>query len=183
MSVPDVAYAKGAGKYISKPILTDINGKTLKAGTDFEVSYTSSDGITKLDRKSTVQAGSYVCVTVKGKGRYEGLLMTTYRITQANFAKASIKIVPQIYTGSKIHLTGGPDGDITAKVGKTELAYGVDYEILEDSYANNIKKGTASVKVRGINNYGGTRTVKFKIQAKKMESFSSIVRSVLFGTE
>ena len=183
MSVPDVAYAKGAGKYISKPVLTDINGKTLKAGTDFEVSYTSSDGITKLDRKSTVQAGSYVCVTVKGKGRYEGLLMTTYRITQANFAKASIKIVPQIYTGSKIHLTGGPDGDITAKVGKTELAYGVDYEILEDSYANNIKKGTASVKVRGINNYGGTRTVKFKIQAKKMESFSSIVRSVLFGTE
>ena len=54
---------------------------------------------------------------------------------------------------------------------------------MEDSYVNNIKKGTASVKIRGINNYGGTRTVKFKIQAKKIESFSSIVRAVLFGTE
>ena len=176
MSVPDVAYANGAGKYISKPILTDINGKTLKAGTDYEVSYTSSDGITKLDKKSTVQAGSFVCVTVRGKGKYEGSLMTTYRITQANFTKASVRIAPQVYTGSKIYLTGGTNGDIIVKAGKMELTYGVDYEIMEDSYVNNIKKGTASVKIRGINNYGGTRTVKFKIQAKKMESFSSIIR-------
>ncbi len=183
MSVPDVAYANGAGKYISKPILTDINGKTLKAGTDYEVSYTSSDGITKLDKKSTVQAGSFVCVTVRGKGKYEGSLMTTYRITQANFTKASVRIAPQVYTGSKIYLTGGTNGDIIVKAGKMELTYGVDYEIMEDSYVNNIKKGTASVKIRGINNYGGTRTVKFKIQAKKIESFSSIVRAVLFGTE
>ncbi len=179
MSVPDVAYANGAGKYISKPILTDINGKTLKAGTDFEVSYTSSDGITKLDKKSTVQAGSFVCVTVRGKGKYEGSLMTTYRITQANFTKASVRIAPQVYTGSKIYLTGGTNGDIIVKAGKMELTYGVDYEIMEDSYVNNIKKGTASVKIRGLNNYGGTKTVKFKIQAKKMESFSSIIRGAL----
>ncbi len=183
MSVPDVAYANGAGKYISKPVLTDTNGKTLKAGTDYEVSYTSSDGFTKLDKKSTVQAGAFVCVTVRGKGKYEGSLMTTYRITQANFTKASVRIAPQIYTGSKIYLTGGTNGDILVKAGKMELTYGVDYEIMEDSYVNNIKKGTASVKIRGINNYGGTRTVKFKIQAKKIESFSSIVRAVLFGTE
>ena len=183
MSVPDVAYANGAGKYISKPVLTDTNGKTLKAGTDYEVSYTSSDGFTKLDKKSTVQAGAFVCVTVRGKGKYEGSLMTTYRITQANFTKASVRIAPQIYTGSNIYLTGGTNGDILVKAGKMELTYGVDYEIMEDSYVNNIKKGTASVKIRGINNYGGTRTVKFKIQAKKIESFSSIVRAVLFGTE
>ncbi len=183
MSVPDVAYANGAGKYISKPVLTDTNGKTLKAGTDYEVSYTSSDGFTKLDKKSTVQAGAFVCATVRGKGKYEGSLMTTYRITQANFTKASVRIAPQIYTGSKIYLTGGTNGDILVKAGKMELTYGVDYEIMEDSYVNNIKKGTAGVKIRGINNYGGTRTVKFKIQAKKIESFSSIVRAVLFGTE
>lgn len=54
-----------------------------------------------------------------------------------------------------------------------------DYEILEDSYVNNVRKGTASVKVRGLGDYGGTKTVKFKIQAKKMESFSDVVRRQL----
>lgn len=179
VSAADVAYVKGAGKYVSKPVLTDIDGKVLKAGTDYDVTYTLADGITKLNKKSTVPVGSYVCVTVKGKGKYEGSLMTTYRITQANFTKVSVKIAPQTYTGSEIYLNGEISGVITVKAGKTELTYGKDYEILEDSYVNNIRKGTASVKIRGINNYGGTKTVKFKIQAKKMESFSSIIKSIL----
>lgn len=67
-----MGYVKGAGKYISRPVLTDTDGKVLKAGTDYEVSYTLSDGITKLDKKSTVSAGNDVCVTVKGKGNYRG---------------------------------------------------------------------------------------------------------------
>ncbi|MDE6608907.1 MAG: hypothetical protein K2K54_14330 [Lachnospiraceae bacterium] len=60
--------------------------------------------------------------------------------------------------------------------GTEELTYGTDYEIIEDSYVNNLKKGTASVKVRGPGKYGGTKAVKFKIQAKRMEVFDSIVR-------
>ncbi|MCM1123387.1 MAG: leucine-rich repeat protein, partial [Eubacterium sp.] len=179
MSVADVAYTKGAGKYISKPTLTDINGKKLKAGTDYDASYMAADGITKLNKKSVVNAGSYVCVTVRGKGKYDGSLMTTYRITQANFAKVSVKIAPQTYTGNRVFINDENRGDITVKIGKTELVCGVDYEIMEDSYANNIKKGNASVTLRGINDYGGMKTVKFKIQAKKMESFSSIVRGML----
>ena len=89
--------------------------------------------------------------------------------------------MPQTYTGSQIYLNGATGEDITAKAGGKTLTYGVDYEILEDSYVNNVKKGTASVKIRGINNYGGTKTVKFKIQAKKMESFASIIRGVFAG--
>ena len=179
VSTADIAYSKGAGKYISKPVLTDVDGKVLKAGTDYDVTYTLADGITKLNKKSTVPAGSYVCVTVKGKGKYEGSLMTTYRITQANFTKVTVKIAAQTYTGSEIYLDGETGGVITVKAGRTELTYGEDYEILEDSYVNNIRKGTASVKIRGIHNYGGTKTVNFKIQAKKMESFSSIIKSIL----
>lgn len=178
MYVADTAFKKGAGKYISRPVLTDTNGRTLKAGTDYDTSYMSSDGITELTKKSTVEDGAYVCVTVRGKGKYEGSLMTTYRITQADFTKASVKIAPQIYTGSSVYLNGQNKEDVLVRVGKAELINGVDYEIMEDSYINNIKKGTASVKIRGINNYGGTKTVKFKIRAKKMESFSSIVRGV-----
>lgn len=183
ISVADVAYAKGNGKYVSKPVLTDTDGKVLKAGTDYDVTYTLADGITKLDKKSTVAAGSYVCVTAKGKGKYEGALLAAYRITKANFAKASIKIAPQTYTGRSIYLTGGDGGDITVKIGRDQLVYGVDYEILEDSYTNNIKKGNAGVKIRGLGDYGGTKAVKFKIQPKEMQSFGSIVRALLFGTE
>lgn len=178
MSVADVAFVKGAGKYVSKPVLTDTNGKTLKAGTDYITLYMAADGITKLGKKSTVQAGSYVCVSVQGKGNYEGTLTTTYRITQTAFSKAVIKVSPQIYTGRKIYLR---EEDIIVKIGGEKLVYGEDYEVLEDSFTNNIQKGTASVKIRGIHNYGGIRTVKFKIQAKKMESFSEIIRGFLNG--
>lgn len=39
------------------------------------------------------------------------------------------------------------------------------YEIVPGSYKNNVKKGTASVTIRGVDNYGGTRTVRFTIRA------------------
>lgn len=106
--------------------------------------------------------------------------MTAYRITEANFAKATVTIAPKTYTGGKVYLT---KEDVSVKLGGDNLTYGVDYEILEDSYTNNIKKGTAGVKIRGLGDYGGTKTVKFKIQAKKMESFADIVRTLLFGAE
>ena len=177
IAVEDKAYARGVGKYVSKPVLTDTDGKVLKAGTDYEVTYTLADGITKLDKRSTVKEGAYICVTARGKGKYEGTLMTTYRITRSSFTKASIKVTPKEYTGGYVYLTG--EDDLTVTVGATRLTYGKDYEILEDSYVNNVRKGTASVKVRGLGDYGGTKTVKFKIQAKKMESFSDVVRRQL----
>ncbi len=177
IAVADKAYARGAGKYVSKPVLTDTDGKVLKAGTDYEVTYTLADGITKLDKRSTVKEGAYICVTARGKGEYEGTLMATYRITRSSFTKASIKVTPKEYTGGYVYLTG--EDDLTVTVGATRLTYGKDYEILEDSYVNNVRKGTASVKVRGLGDYGGTKTVKFKIQAKKMESFSDVVRRQL----
>ena len=41
-----------------------------------------------------------------------------------------------------------------------------DYEIV--GYSNNINKGTAKVTIHGLNNYGGTKTVSFKIKSKKL---------------
>ena len=40
------------------------------------------------------------------------------------------------------------------------------YEIVPGSYKNNVKKGTAGVAIRGVDNYGGTKTVKFSSGAK-----------------
>ncbi len=169
MTVADVGYASGKGKYISKPILTDVDGKVLKANTDYTVEYRlgSADG-TLLDNQSTVEADSEIYVTVTGKGKYSGMLQAVYRVTQYNFTKASITIDPQIYTGRVVKLSAK---DVHVKMGKNEpeLEWGTQFEIIEDSYVNNIKKGTASVKIRGLGSYGGTKTVKFKINTRNIE--------------
>lgn len=41
-----------------------------------------------------------------------------------------------------------------------------DFEIVK--YLNNVQKGTASVIVRGVGDYGGTRALDFKIQTHSL---------------
>ena len=169
LTIADVGYASGKGKYISKPVLTDADGKVMKVNTDYTVEYRlgSADG-TLLNNQSTVEADSEVYVTVTGKGKYSGTLQAKYRVAQYNFTKASITVEPQIFTGKPVKLSAK---DVHVKMGKTEpeLNWGTDFEIVEDSYVNNVKKGTASVKIRGCGIYGGTKTVKFKINTRNIE--------------
>ena len=169
IQVTDIAYVNKAGKYISKPVLIDSNGKKLVAGTDYEkeIVYTLDDG-TALDATSIVDVNREITVIVTGKGCYKGTLEATYRITEVSFAKAKITVAPQVYTGSEIQLQ---PADITVKLGKETLAFGEEYEIVPGSYRNNTKKGTASVTIRGVGKYGGEKTVKFKITAKKFVWF------------
>ena len=58
---------------------------------------------------------------------------------------------------------------------KIYLHYGVDFEIVEGSYKNNVAKGTASVTIRGISEngglYGGTKTIKFKIGKRTLDEW------------
>ena len=169
LMVADIRFVDKAGKYISKPILTDIDGKKLTAGVDYEkdIQYTLTDGniLTKEDK---VEAGREIILKVTGKGAYTGELTKTYRITKSDFGKAKIVIQTQTYTGKAITLDAS---DITVKIGDTTLTYGTDYEVLSGSYVNNIKKGNASVTIVGKGSYGGTKTVKFKIAAKKVSWF------------
>lgn len=54
-------------------------------------------------------------------------------------------------------------------MGGKPLTYGTDYTIVEGSYRNNIKKGTASVVVKGLGDYGGEKTLKFKIMTNPLK--------------
>ena len=102
-------------------------------------------------------------------GELEGF----YQITPNDFNKAKISISPQTYTGKAVTL----DKDsVTVKIGKETLTFGTDYEIVENSYANNVKKGTASVTIVGKGNYGGTKAVRFKITARKFSWFWRLFR-------
>ncbi|MCH5256869.1 MAG: InlB B-repeat-containing protein [Lachnospiraceae bacterium] len=100
-----------------------------------------------------------------------------------NIAKAKISIVKVgkktktfDYTGSEIELGAG-DLTVTIKEGKTtktlymdtvegEGGHKASFEIV--GYMNNINKGTATAIIQGIDEYSGTKTVKFKIVGKAM---------------
>ncbi len=166
LKLSDVPYSAKAGKYVSKPVLTDSNGKKLAAGTDYEkkIVYIAEDG-TELDKKSVVEAGKTVKVIITAKGNYTGTMEATYKITPAAFKNAKIEIEPQVYTGKGVILD---KDDCTVTMDGMPLTYGVHYEIVEGSYKNNVKKGTASVTVKGLDNYGGEKTVKFKIVPKEL---------------
>ncbi len=165
LTVPDVAYVNKAGKYISRPVLTDADGKKLTAGKDYESAavYTREDG-TVLTNRDIVEEGADITVRVRGKGAYSGELETTYRITKSSFGKAKIVIPPQAYTGEAVELD---ETAVTVTVGGQRLTPGTDYRIVEGSYVNNVKKGTASVTIVGQGNYGGAKTVKFRIVPKR----------------
>lgn len=175
MALPDVAFVDKAGKYMSKPVLTDSDGKKLVAGADYDknITYTLEDG-TVLDKTSKPAVGTKITVTVTGKGKYNGTLSGSYKITKTSFNNAKITVKAKPYTGKPVEIT---EEDITIKIGNTsDFVLGRDYEIVADSYQNNINKGTASVTIKGKGEYGGTKTVKFKITSK---SFAWVLN--LFG--
>lgn len=181
MTVNDKAVSKKAGGYISKPVLTDTDGKVLKQGKDYtKPVYTTvreNGEIITLDNKSKVEAGKVITITVQGMGNYtDKALSVTYRITDKNFGSIKAASIIKVYNGSKVMLTKSDfykeDGSskITFKQGKEtiSLEYGVDFEIVKGSYKKSDKTGTATVTLRGLGEYGGIKTIKFKIMTKEL---------------
>ncbi|MCM1113790.1 MAG: hypothetical protein NC399_11115, partial [Muribaculum sp.] len=174
ITAADIPFVDKAGKYRTNPVLTDANGKKFTAGTDYEKIFTytlvkANGREEELTASDIVPAGSKIKVTVTGKRNYTGTISTTYRITKASFSKAKVTIKPQTYTGGAVTLQAG---DLTVKLGGETLTYGQDYTIVEGSCRNNTKKGTATVTIKGMGDYGGTKTVKFKITAKPLTELS-----------
>ena len=161
----------------------DSNGKAL-GKKDYEVvSYTilsssSPDMIGKeLDSSVQVQIGDVIQVTVKGKGDYasaDGIVATgTYRMLMNGYdiSKASIKLKSREYTGDKIEILSKDDFEKAfLNPNSKQLELGKDIEIVEGSYVKNIEKGTARVTLKGIGDFGGTKTVTFKIIGRDTEN-------------
>ncbi|MDE6699529.1 MAG: hypothetical protein K2K10_00715 [Acetatifactor sp.] len=169
----DVVYQNKAGVVAgSKTTVTDVNGKTLTEGTDYRVSYAYvndtylADGTFKKAnaavniQKDVIPVETLIAVKITGAGGYKGNTQTYIRVCKKSIASAKVTVQAQTYTGSEIQ--PGMD-QMTVKIGRDEL-YAGDYEIV--GYTNNIKKGTAKVTIRGIGNYGGTKTVNFRIVQK-----------------
>ncbi len=173
ITVLDKPYDPKPNKWKSGVTVTDTNGKKLAAKTDYirEIEY-SYDEMNPSDPDAVPTASKVITAKVTGTGFYEGTLSGTYRIYDKakDISKLTIEIDPQTYTGEEIKLDKS-DIHVYAsaadKRAKKELE-GKDscFEIIESSYKNNIKTGTAKVTLHGIGDYGGTKTYSFKIQKK-----------------
>ena len=188
MTAKDISFQKKSGIFKTTLSITDVNGKKLTAGKDYDkkITYTyvndtqvfTTTGLQILRKagesvasEDIINAGTHLRATVKGIGAYAGtgnaLLSTTYRIVTADIAKAKIKIAVKTYqNGREVRLD---PNDIKLTINNTELAYGKDYTIDEHSYTNNTKKGKATVILRGVGkNYGGQRKITFTIRSKTL---------------
>jgi len=186
MTADDKAASTKPGGYISKPVIKDADGKALQQGKDYTVpvyTMTGADGedviLGAKDVVSTV--GAEITVTVKGLGNYaveedEGLSYT-YRLTAKSISSVKVTGIEVPYSStSKAYLTRDDfyNADGTSKVtigsgkNKEYLDFEEDFEIVPGSYQKNDKKGTATVTIKGINEYGGTKTIKFKVGTRTL---------------
>ena len=174
LRVADKGFTDKPGNFISKPTLIDSDGEKLVAGKDYDenVIYLKENGI-RLDKTDELIVGEKVRVKIKGKGAYSGELEAVYIITPEDFSKAKITVTSKPYTGKKIMLDGD---DIMVKLNGSELSFATDYEIVDGSYNNNLKKGLAEVTIAGKGKYGGMKTVKFRIISKKFQWFWRILQ-------
>lgn len=184
MTAADKTYQNRKNNHAAKVTVTDLNGKSLQAGMDYEKVFvytyknettvktgTAADSGTAVrkageavDKNDVIPAGTVlqVKVTARDGGNYTGTLTGEYRVAQAAISSASVSVSKQTYTGQEIT----PDkSQFTVKI-KGQKIPDDQWEIVPGSYKNNVKKGTASVTIRGVDNYGGTKTVKFTIRAK-----------------
>ena len=147
------------GKAKKPGVTVKLNGKTLKNGTDYTVSYSNN---TKVGTAK---------VTITGKGNYTGSVSKTYKIKN-NFKKATISgISNKSYTGKNITQS------ITVKYNGKTLKNGTDYTV---SYSSNKNIGTATVKITGKGSYTGTITKTFKINPAKQEIQKLTAKSKAF---
>ncbi len=176
----DVEYAFKPG--ICKPAITmtDATGTKLAAGKDYSTNYVytyvrsvtvsqkaGKNNYTSVERKAgdkvdlkndIIPAKTEISVRIEGLGNYKGSSRTLiFRYVEQSLVKAKVTVPSQCYSGKPIEIS---KDDIKVILnGKTLSKY--DYEIV--GYTSNIKKGTGTITLRGTGDYGGYKTVQFKI--------------------
>lgn len=125
-------------------------------------------------------AGTVICVTVPAadNGNYTGSVSAVYRVIPAGYdiSKAQVQFMTEEsgtpvrsltkeYTGSAVTLRED-ELYLTLKLnGTVYVLQADDYEIV--SYSSSIAKGTAKAVIRGTGDFGGTKTIQYKIGQQK----------------
>lgn len=167
VTVQDIVPGKKKFSWKSKVVIKDLDGKKLTPGKDYDknIGYYLEEACINEAKEESYLVGTTLWVKIKGIENYaDSEAVVSYQVKAATIAKARVKIKTQDYTGRRVILDNTAIDSV--RVGKEYLIPGEDFVILQDSYINNIKKGTARVTLKGINEYGGTITASFKIVQK-----------------
>lgn len=179
VSPADKVYQAKANIYKTTVRVYDTNGKLLSAGKDYDKNVTYAyaatvnlgNGIVRrkgdaINAADILPVGTRIQVTVNAAGsNYEGTADGTYTITRADIAKAKVTVPQQTYTGKAIE---PKESEISVVLNGMALSP-ENYKIT--GYTNNVNKGTAKLTIQGQGeNYGGTKTVTFKIKGKSLLS-------------
>ena len=144
-SVSNTTYTGSAIK--PTPAVKD-GSKVLNLNTDYTLAYSNN-----------VNVGT-ATVKVNFKGNYTGSKNVSFKIVAKKLTAPTISSVSdKTYTGSAIKPAP------TVKDESKTLKLNTDYTL---SYKNNVNAGTATVTVTFKGNYSGSKSVNFKITAKKL---------------
>lgn len=168
----DKGVSTKANQYATTITITDDNGKKLAAGTDYDKNivyrYASDvmldNGIIRrrgevIQKTDIIPLGTVLSAEITGKGNYVGNAYAEYMVIANDISKATVSIPTQYYKGKEVTL----DYDqISVKLNGIYLTK-KDFEIV--GYENNWQKGSATVTIKGRGNYGGMKSVKYKIDA------------------
>ncbi len=169
VTAADKVWKNKENAYKSSPTLYDMNGKKLVAGVDYSkgyvYKYANAEGAI-IGSDDIPPVNSVIYVEVTGVKNYAGSTIgTTYRVISRSIKDATVSVNPQIYTGKRVTITKEDIRSI--KIGKAVVSPD-EYEIVDGTYKNNIKKGKASVVIRGIGQYGGKKTISFSIKSRSI---------------
>ncbi len=164
-----------AGLNKTNVTITDVNGKNLSVLTDYTITKCVYNENVKLANGTQryvgesvffadiIPANTVLKVTIKGKGSYTGTVTALYKTYKKSISSVTATIAAQEYTGEPITLS---KNDIVLKSNGT-IVSSSQYDIV--SYKNNIKKGNATVTIKGKGDYyGGTKDIRFTIKNKNM---------------
>ncbi|MCD7725121.1 MAG: glycosyl hydrolase 53 family protein [Clostridiales bacterium] len=156
---------------------------TVKDGTKTVSSsqYTVSVSGNSVEGNKVREEGTYTVTvtanTANENCNYTGEAAATLRVVGKEYllSNASVKTTNKVYTGSAIRLSAKTDEEdteakeLTVTVGKganaKTLIQGQDYTA---TYENNTKTGKATITIKGMGDYAGTKTATFKITQRTL---------------
>ena len=162
VAAEDLKYAAN-GRYKAKLSVYDHGVKL--SSSEYTVGEVENVTLVKDETGKATQCGTAE-VLLTGKKNYNETKKVIVQIRKTLISSAKIKVNGNYYYDNGEQVCP-PEDKLEVTIGNNKLISGVDFTI--ENYSNNTKKGNATVTIKGIGEYGGRKTVKFKILPKWMK--------------
>ncbi len=192
---------KAFGVKPSHTVRDQRNGKALKCGTDYTIKacvYEDAQVTVKngkegkeeirkkgdaVDKNDVIPENTRIRLTITGNGCFEGDAEAVLRILPAgtDISGGVFMVADQEYTGRPVLITdmmqfktnrqGETEAYLKQGRNRIQLTIGKDFEVVAASYGSNTKKGKVQVTFRGKGEYGGYKTVSFRIVSRSVDSW------------